>query len=91
VFVEAAINEVFDDVADKHPGYVHEKLVNSLKAKFKPNRLMENAGNPYFPDHCLGAGCADWAVSTTTTFTKEFFSRLGVIPNYQRSHDFPAP
>ena len=144
-FLEATVNEVFDDVADAHPGYVDplspdcrrqmiglwdesverrsalekcqlallcaqstvfergkqpyqdadlliklrnrltharaetrstddeqdnpseaprkkDKLSEALKKKFGPSRLMQNSANPYFPDHCLGAPCAAWAV-----------------------------
>lgn len=165
-FLEAAINEVFDDVADKAPSYVGslsaesarlmaglwdererqtverwpildkyrvallcadclaldksaqpyqdakllidlrndltharpetrttddvDKLSKALMTKFKPNRLMENSANPYFPDHCLGTGCAVWAVSTVRTFADEFFSRLQMQPHYQKADFGPA-
>jgi len=57
---------------------------------FESNRLMSNSGNPYFPDHCLGAGCAHWAVATARGFTDDFFARLNLRPNYQRA-DFGPP
>ena len=155
-FLEASINEVYDDVADKHPGYVDplspetkrllaglwdrvalwpildkyraallcsgvdtfdkgqqpyqdaklliklrnqliharpktqntgdfDKLCKGLKTRFKPSRLMNNTANPYFPDHCLGAGCAGWAVVSAQAFADEFFHRVGMQPNYQRA------
>jgi hypothetical protein len=161
-FLEAAVNEVFDDVADSHPGYVDplpaecqrrmrdlwddqmerqpvlekyrvallcawctsfnkggppyqdadlltklrnrlvharaetqptdkDKLMDTLKSKFNPSRLMQNAANPYWPDQCLGAGCAVWAVRSATVFADEFFSRMKLSPNYKRPDDFPAP
>jgi hypothetical protein len=68
-----------------------DKLSEVLKKKFKPSRLMENSANPYFPDHCLGAGCADWAVRSATTFADEFFGRLNLTPNYKRPLKFPEP
>jgi hypothetical protein len=161
-FLEGAINELFDDVADEHPSYIdplpeeccrlligfwnghtgrsveqwpvldkyrvallcagkaafekgrqpyqdakmlidlRNKLTHSrpetqssdedkldkfqigMSAKFESNRLMKNAANPYFPDHCLGAGCANWAVNTVSTFADEFFDRLNITPNYQQ-------
>lgn len=163
-FLEAAINEIFDDVADGHSGYVdpltpdcarllaglwkqrnverwsildkyqlallcsgidefetgaqpyqdakilvdlrndltharpetrasfdeeQQNMRKRMTAKFKPNRLMENAANPFFPDHYLGVGCADWAVKTANAFANEFFGRLRIQPNYRRS-DFGA-
>jgi hypothetical protein len=162
-FLEASINEIFDDVADRHSGYVdpltddckrlmaglwddrtegrrfldkcqlallcsnstafdtgrppyqdadllnklrnrlthsgavtritgnENKLEEALKKKFPSSRLMMGSANPYFPDHCLGAGCAEWAVQSAVGFADEFFRRLKVIPNYQRDHNFPPP
>ena len=155
-FLEASINEVYDDVAHEHPGYVDplspetkrllaglwdrvalwpildkyrtallcsgvdtfdkgqqpyqdaklliklrnqliharpktqntgdfDKLCKGLKTRFKPSRLMNNTANPYFPDHCLGAGCAGWAVVSAQAFADEFFHRVGMQPNYQRA------
>jgi len=166
-FLEAAINELFDDVVDKHPSYVdpltpecsrllaglwigheqsverwpildkyqiallcsgnsafdksaqpyqdvqiliglrnrlthsrpktrvsadaeQEKLRERMSARFRPNRLMEGAANPYFPDHHLGAGCAGWAVETVRAFAHEFFERLNIQPNYQLVNFGPA-
>jgi hypothetical protein len=61
-------------------------LEQGLSAKFAPNHLMEGSpGNPYFPDKCLGAGCTMWAVYTVEQFATEFFARIGVQPNFQRS------
>lgn len=56
---------------------------NKLKGKFSLNVLMENSGNPFFPDKCLGYGCAKWAVEACKDFTNAFFSKLGIKPNYQ--------
>ena len=155
-FLEAAINEIYDDVADEHPGNVdqlspetkrllaglwerierwsiiekyqaallcsgvepfgkgqppyqdakllidlrnqlvharaktlttgdEDNLSKRLKTRFKPSRLMNNTANPYFPDHCLGAGCAGWAVVSAQAFADEFFRGVGMQPNYQRA------
>lgn len=60
------------------------KLGKSLGGKFPENRLMVRSGNPFFPDKCLGKGCANWAVSSSRKFADEFFERVGIEPNYQR-------
>jgi hypothetical protein len=57
-----------------------EKFEKILKNKFLKNPLAP-ARLPYFPDKCLGHGCAEWAVLNSLEFTGEFFSRL----------DLPAP
>ena len=67
------------------------KLSEALKSKgFPSSRLMSGSGNPYFPDHCLGAGCANWAVEAVYKFTDDFFERIGVQPHYQQA-SFPSP
>jgi hypothetical protein len=59
-------------------------LDRSLAGRFAPNKLMSGAGNPFFPDHCLGRGCAQWAVASSGSYTDAFFAKLGIVPNYQR-------
>jgi hypothetical protein len=68
-----------------------DKLGADLKERgFPSNRLMLGSANPYFPDHCLGAGCAGWAVETARGFADTFFLRIGVQAHYQRT-DFGPP
>ena len=60
------------------------RFERDLKSRFPPNTLMADSRNPFFPDKCLGAGCASWATGNTVTFVDDFFSQLRVVPNYQR-------
>lgn len=60
------------------------KLGAQLKEKkFPPNALMASAGNSYFPDHALGAGCAHWAHTAAVNFVDKFASELGLTLDYQ--------
>lgn len=59
-------------------------LEKKLSNKFTPNALMDGAGNPFFPDKCLGHGCALWTVNASRNFADSFFTKLNVVPNYQR-------
>jgi hypothetical protein len=59
-------------------------LQRQLRRKFDACRLMAGAGNPWFPDHCLGAGAAQWAVNTVRAFADAISARLGVNPHFQR-------
>jgi hypothetical protein len=52
-----------------------EKFEKMLKNKFIENPLA-HISRPYFPDKCLGHGCAEWAVLNCLEFTDEFFLRL---------------
>ena len=61
----------------------NHKLSKQLRGKFEPCVLFKGAGNPFFPDHCLGHGCSEWVVDSVKGFADEFFARIGVKPNYQ--------
>jgi hypothetical protein len=52
-----------------------------LKGRFVENPLT-GAGNPFFPDKCLGSGGAAWATKSALSFADEFFSRLNVTPSH---------
>jgi hypothetical protein len=39
-----------------------------LENKFEKNPFRGNTGNPYFPDKCLGAGCAEWSIHVSVKF-----------------------
>lgn len=58
-----------------------QKLEKILKSKFQLNPLA-GMGNSFFPDKCLGHGCAEWAVRSSIMFTDEFFLRMGLKPTY---------
>jgi hypothetical protein len=59
---------------------------------YKPEiPLLKGAGNPYFPDHCLGSGCAQWAVTSAKAFADAYFAMLQINPNYARLYNtWPA-
>jgi hypothetical protein len=61
------------------------KFEKKVRGRFPENKLMEGAMNPYYPDRMLGYGCAIWGVESALNLADEFFSRLGVIPNYQQA------
>jgi hypothetical protein len=44
--------------------------------KFKKNVFMEKSGNCYFPDKCLGAGCAEWSIFVSTKFLNLFSNTI---------------
>jgi hypothetical protein len=62
----------------------HHKLEEKLRGKFPTKGLMRAVGNPWFPDVCLGHGCAEWAVQASQCFADAFFHQIDVAPNYQR-------
>jgi hypothetical protein len=63
-----------------------------LKGKFVQNALMAGMGNPWFPDKCLGAGCAQWSWKTSLALADEWTKRLGIPRPYQADNDsWPQP
>lgn len=52
-------------------------LSNRLDGKFPLNPYAPH-GARWFPDRCLGAGCAKWAVSTAEVFGDDFRRRMGI-------------
>ena len=59
-------------------------LHSRLDGKFPLNPYASEDGR-WFPDRCLGAGCARWAVSTAEVFGDDFCRRMG-IPARPRVH-----
>jgi len=57
-----------------------DKFEKILRKKFALNPLAAK-NLPFFPDKCLGHGCAEWAIANSLILTDEFFRRL----------DLPAP
>jgi len=55
-----------------------------LRGKFADSRLMTGAGNPWWPDHCLGHGLSEWARTSAKAFADEVVDELGITPNYRR-------
>jgi hypothetical protein len=71
-------------VAHYQPEHLFANVPHRLKGKFAANALMAGAGSPWWPDHCLGAGCAGWAIQTATALADYVASAVGITPNYQR-------
>lgn len=55
-------------------------LAQQLAAKHFPHNPFTGGSNPFFPDKCLGHGCARWGWQTALTFADDFFTRLGITP-----------
>jgi hypothetical protein len=52
-------------------------LSRRLEGKFPLNPYAPPDAR-WFPDRCLGAGCAKWAVSSAETFGDDFCRRMGI-------------
>lgn len=63
-----------------------EKFGKVLRKKFAKNPLAPK-NLPFFPDKCLGHGCAEWAIVNSIIFTDEFFRRLELAAPYEGIRD----
>jgi hypothetical protein len=68
------------------PESTAEYFERVLHRKFAPNPLAAKHV-PFFPDKCLGHGCAEWAIMNSIIFTDEFFRRLGLPVPYEEIRD----
>jgi len=66
------------DLSADEPDLMEQRL----RGKFADNRLMVGSGNSWWPDVCLGWGCARWALEAVTTLTDQVVELVGVRPNY---------
>lgn len=56
-----------------------KKLEKQFRGKFLPNPLTGRK-TPFFPERCLGHGCAKWAVESGVNFVDHCLSRLEIEP-----------
>jgi len=72
--------------ANKVPIQSAHFIEKMMRKKFPENPLT-GKGNPYFPDKCLGHGCAEWTVKSTMQFTDAFYSKIKMTPHYDHIRD----
>lgn len=57
-----------------------------FRGKFALNPLT-GSKTPFFPERCMGHGCAQWAVTTTIRFVDHFCGRIGIEPFFNSVRD----
>jgi len=67
---------------DAGTGAPADRFEQHLRDRFRENPLAPK-NLPFFPDRCLGHGCAEWAVNTSLSFTDRFFAALGLPASYE--------
>ena len=66
----------YDPEWDDERGKRHT-LESRMKHKFAPSPLVSSR-RPWFPDQCLGSGCAKWAVESVQVFANDFYRRMAL-------------
>jgi hypothetical protein len=60
-----------------------KRMETRLRGKFEDCRLFAGSNNPWWPDHCLGAGCARWVLESVVAVADHVVDATGVRANYQ--------
>ena len=68
----------------------HQSLQRRLRTCFSPNTLLGPSAK-WFPDLCLGAGCATWALRSSEAFSNEFCIRMGIPSRVRPTRDARRP
>jgi len=63
---------------------VEHRFTKALRGRFPDNKLMSGSGNPWWPDHALGTGCASWSFASAKDFADVVTDALQITPNYRR-------
>jgi hypothetical protein len=66
-------------------------LTKGLETKHLSPNPFTGAGNPFFPDKCLGHGCTAWAFRTALAFCDVFFTKIGVRPIHDNLRSLLVP
>jgi hypothetical protein len=57
---------------------------DGIVKRFPENQLLAHSPiNPWFPDRCLGAGCAAWSATTARAVADEWSDRLTLPRHYE--------
>jgi hypothetical protein len=67
-----------DDESGPLPQSELPLIQRQLKGQFSSTKFAWDA-QPFFPDHCLSAGCARWAAESSLSFAQEFSTRAGIV------------
>lgn len=73
-------------VTSETPQSQQHRLRKALRGRFEENPLT-GAGNPFFPDKCLGHGCAEWALETAVSFADKFVELAGISCPFDHVRD----
>jgi hypothetical protein len=68
--------EIFDDPINERNNMIN--IGKRLQHKKISHNPFVEAGRPYFPDKCLGYGCAQWAVMSSLTFCEKFCEKMNL-------------
>lgn len=72
---------VMSDADSKHDQAARLRVERALIGKFDLSAFTTGR-DPFFPERCMSAGCAIWAVQSSVYFADAFFERMELRPPY---------
>ena len=60
----------------------HKNVGDALKKCGFNTNPFSHDNNAFFPEKCLGHGCAEWSVKSTIEFIEDFYRRMGFPPKW---------
>jgi len=60
-----------------------DEVEDRLKSKFDPSAFLLGTGNQWFPGKAIGAGCAEWACTSSRNFADAWTERLDIPRAYE--------
>lgn len=67
-----------EDLSADEPALMEKRL----RGKFPDNKMLTGSGNAWWPDHCLGTGCARWVLESVVAVADHVVAATGVMTNY---------
>jgi hypothetical protein len=77
IHYEPQWNLIYSDELTNEKG-----LTLKFKNKFSLNPFA-GAGNAFFPERCIGHGCAEWGIKNSIKFVDNFYHKLGMKTTYE--------
>lgn len=62
----------------------HKNIEDKLNDCFNINPFSDES-DAFFPQKCLGYGCAEWSVKSTIEFIEDFYRRMGFPPKWHEN------
>jgi hypothetical protein len=76
----------YEPISSTSTAETSQALEEKFRGKFSLNPLT-GAKTPFFPERCMGYGCAKWAVESSISFVDHFCSQLGIEPVFNSIRD----
>lgn len=87
IHYEPEVVDIWDtDVKPLPKSSINHKWERTLKKTFKPSPFYPD-GHIYFPQRCIGYGCAIWSLRNAVMFADQFYEKIGMKPSYEHFRD----